>query len=201
MWIGKRFFDFFFSLIGLILLSPVFLLLAVWIKLDSKGPVFYRQIRVGRSQQNFRIHKFRSMILNADQKGLAITVGEDQRITRSGHFIRKYKLDEFAQLIDVVLGDMSLVGPRPEVPKYVGHYPEEIKKIIFSVRPGITDWASIFYKDENSILEAAKDPEKAYIEEILPKKLEYCVRYVEKASVFEDLKVLFVTVKEIFLKR
>ena len=194
MWLGKRLFDILFSLIGLVLLSPMFILLSLFIKIESQGPIFYRQVRVGRNEKLFRIHKFRSMFIDADKKGLAITVGKDPRITRVGEYIRKFKCDEFAQLIDVLLGDMSLVGPRPEVPQYVEHYPEEMRNVIFTVRPGITDLASIIYRNENDLLAKSQNPELTYINEILPEKLNLSLEYVKNASLINDLKIIFKTV-------
>ncbi len=194
MWLGKRLFDILFSLIGLVLLSPMFILLSLFIKIESQGPIFYRQVRVGRNEKLFRIHKFRSMFIDADKKGLAITVGKDPRITRVGEYIRKFKCDEFAQLIDVLLGDMSLVGPRPEVPQYVEHYPEEMRNVIFTVRPGITDLASIIYRNENDLLAKSQNPELTYINEILPEKLSLSLEYVKNASLINDLKIIFKTV-------
>lgn len=194
MWLGKRLFDILFSLFGLVLLSPVFIILGVLIKIESPGPIFYRQIRVGLNEKHFRIHKFRSMYVDSDQRGLAITVGKDPRITRIGKYIRKLKCDEFAQLIDVLIGDMSFVGPRPEVPKYVEHYPIEIRKIIFTVRPGITDLASVTYRNENDLLAQSKNPEQTYINEILPEKLKLSLIYVNNASLLSDLKIIFKTI-------
>jgi lipopolysaccharide/colanic/teichoic acid biosynthesis glycosyltransferase len=201
MWLGKRFFDFVCSLIGLIFLSPLFLIIIIWIKTDSKGPIFFRQKRVGLNEKPFFIHKFRTMQLEAESKGLQITVGIDPRITKSGHVLRKFKLDELPQLIDVVVGDMSLVGPRPEVPKYVEAYNKNTRAKIFKMRPGITDWASIKYKDENAILSRSNNPEQAYINEVLPKKLSYSESYLENASFREDLKIIFSTFLEIIRKR
>lgn len=193
--IAKRIFDLLASGFGLLVLSPVFLLIAVSIKLDSPGPVFFRQERVGRFGKVFRIHKFRTMVTNAEKKGLQITVGADARVTKTGAALRKYKLDELAQLIDVFIGDMSLVGPRPEVPKYVDHYPPESRNIILSVKPGITDWASIEYKDENEILGRASDPHKAYIEEVLPIKIGYYLDYVKNRSLIGDIRIIFATLR------
>jgi lipopolysaccharide/colanic/teichoic acid biosynthesis glycosyltransferase len=201
MWLGKRVFDLFFSLIGLILLSPIFLLIALWIKLDSKGPVFFRQKRVGLYEKPFFIYKFRTMSLDAEQKGLKITVGLDPRITKPGLVLRKYKLDEFPQLIDVILGEMSIVGPRPEVPQYVEKYPKELRAKIFKLRPGITDWASVKFKDENAILSQSSDPERTYIEEILPIKLTYYESYFHQASLAVDMRIIYLTFSEIFFKR
>lgn len=194
----KRFFDFFLSCIGLLLLAPVFLLIALAIKLDSPGPVFFRQTRVGKYGKLFSIHKFRSMTVDAPSKGLQITVGADVRITRVGCFLRKYKLDELAQLIDVFKGTMSLVGPRPEVPFYVDFYPDEIRKIVLSVKPGITDLASIEYKNENEILSKSDDPQRTYVNDVLPIKLQYYVDYVQNRSLFGDLKIIFATLLAIF---
>jgi lipopolysaccharide/colanic/teichoic acid biosynthesis glycosyltransferase len=192
----KRLFDIISSGIGLILLSPVFLLLAIWIKLDSKGPVFYRQVRVGKNGRDFKIYKFRSMRLGSDKKGLITVGGRDPRVTRSGYYIRKYKLDELPQLINVFIGDMSVVGPRPEVRKYVNLYTEEQLKVL-SVKPGITDVASIKYRNENELLEKAADPDKMYIEVIMPDKLKYNLEYIKKQSFLYDIKLAFLTVKKI----
>lgn len=189
----KRWFDLLASGLGLIALSPLLMFIALLIKLDSKGPVFFRQERVGRFGKIFRIHKFRTMITDAERKGLQITVGADARVTRVGGALRKYKLDELPQLIDVLLGDMSLVGPRPEVPRYVAFYPEETKDVVLSVRPGITDWASIEYKDENRILGLAEDPHCAYVEQVLPVKLGYYVDYVRRRTFWGDLKIILAT--------
>lgn len=188
----KRLFDIVASGLGLLVLSPLFLILAIWIKLDSKGPVFYKQIRVGRNNNDFQLFKFRSMRVGSDKKGL-ITVGErDPRITRSGYFIRKYKLDEFPQLINVFIGDMSLVGPRPEVRKYVEMYtPEQMH--VLDVRPGITDMASILYRNENELLEKAEDPDKFYVEVVMQDKLRINLEYVAKHSFWFDIKLIFKT--------
>lgn len=189
----KRWFDLLASGLGLIALSPLLMLIALLIKLDSEGPVFFRQERVGRFGKVFRIHKFRTMITDAERKGLQITVGADARVTRVGGTLRKYKLDELPQLIDVLIGDMSLVGPRPEVPRYVACYPEETKDIVLSVRPGITDRASIEYKDENRILGLAEDPHRAYVEQVLPVKLGYYINYVRRRTFLGDLKIILAT--------
>ena len=188
----KRLFDIVASGLGLLVLSPLFLILAIWIKLDSKGPVFYKQIRVGRNNNDFQLFKFRSMRVGSDKKGL-ITVGErDPRITRSGYFIRKYKLDEFPQLINVFIGDMSLVGPRPEVRKYVEMYtPEQMH--VLDVRPGITDMASILYRNENELLQKADDPDKFYVEVVMQDKLRINLEYVAKHSFWFDIKLIFKT--------
>ena len=187
-----RFFDFLFSLLGLIVLSPVFLLISLCIVSDSRGGVFYRQSRVGKDGKDFKLNKFRSMRTGADKRGL-ITVGEkDSRITRVGYFLRKYKLDELPQLINVLKGEMSLVGPRPEVRKYVDLYTPEQRKVL-SVVPGITDYASIEYVDENRILGGATDPDKVYVEEILPDKIRYNMKYIENRSLKEYFKIIFLT--------
>lgn len=194
---NKRLFDWITSSVGLLLLSPLFLLLAVWIKLDSPGPVFFRQERVGLAGRLFHIHKFRSMVIDAERRGLQITVGADVRVTRVGQWLRKYKLDELPQLLDVWLGYMSLVGPRPEVPYYVECYPEDVRDLVLSVRPGITDRASIEFKDENLILGRATDPQKAYIAEILPIKLAYYIEYVNSRSFFGDIALILKTLRAI----
>lgn len=191
-----RFFDFVLSLVGLVILAPIFIVLAVWIKIDSMGPVFYKQIRVGQNGKDFGLFKFRSMVVDADKKGLITVGGRDPRITRSGYFIRKYKLDELPQLINVLLGDMSLVGPRPEVRKYVELYTDEQQKVL-SVKPGITDYASIEYMDENEILGKSTDPEKTYIEEIMPEKIKYNMKYIKNRSLIEYFKIIFLTVLKI----
>ena len=194
--IAKRIFDFTASCLGLLLLSPFILMIWCWIKMDSKGPIFFRQRRVGKDGKEFMIHKFRSMTDNTENLG-QLTIGNDQRITRSGHFIRKYKLDELAQLIDVIQGTMSLVGPRPEVPKYMNLYPESIKNKILSVKPGITDLAAIEMIDENIILAKYNDPEKAYIDIIMPMKSEYYLKYVDSKSIILDIKIIFMTIYKI----
>ncbi|EKT0593530.1 sugar transferase [Morganella morganii] len=193
---AKRIFDFTASCLGLLLLSPFILMICCWIKMDSKGPIFFRQRRVGKDGKEFMIHKFRSMTDNTENQG-QLTIGNDKRITRSGHFIRKYKLDELAQLIDVIQGTMSLVGPRPEVPKYMNLYPESIKNKILSVKPGITDLAAIEMIDENIILAKYDDPEKAYIDIIMPMKSEYYLKYVDSKSIILDIKIIFMTIYKI----
>ena len=191
-----RFFDFILSLVGLVVLAPIFIVLAIWIKIDSKGPVFYKQVRVGQNGIDFGLFKFRSMVVDADKKGLITVGGRDPRITRSGYFIRKYKLDELPQLINVLVGDMSLVGPRPEVRKYVDLYTYEQQKVL-SVKPGITDYASIEYMDENEILGKSSDPEKTYIEEIMPEKIKYNMKYILNKNVSEYFKIIFLTLLKI----
>lgn len=191
-----RFLDIFFSFCGLLLLLPVFLILYLFIRIESKGPGFYSQIRVGKGGKDFRLYKFRSMRIGADKKGLITVGGRDSRITRVGYFIRKYKLDELPQLWNVLLGDMSLVGPRPEVRKYVDMYTEDQWKVL-SVRPGITDYASIEYVDENEILGKAIDPDKVYVEQIMPDKIRYNMKYIQSCSVWEYFKVIILTIVHI----
>lgn len=188
----KRPFDIIASGLGLLFLWPLFLFLAIWIKIDSHGPVFYRQLRVGKNGKDFRIYKFRSMRQDSDKGSLITIGGHDSRITRSGYFIRKYKLDELAQLINVFIGDMSFVGPRPEVRHYVNYYTEEQMHVL-DVRPGITDLASIKYRNENELLEKAEDPERYYIDVIMQDKLRINLEYVESHSFFNDLKFIFLT--------
>lgn len=189
----KRLMDIVISGCALLVLWPLLLLIALAIKLDDPGPVFYRQVRVGRGGREFRIFKFRTMVVDADKKGLAITVGCDSRITRVGAFLRKTKLDELAQLLNVLAGEMSFVGPRPEVPKYVGLYTPYQRQVLL-VRPGITDYASIAYRNENDLLEGAQDPERLYIEEIMPAKIELNMKYLHEISPLADLRLIFSTV-------
>lgn len=195
----KRIFDIVASSCGLLVLLPLFVVLAVWIKLDSRGPVFYRQARVGRNNKDFRLFKFRSMRVGADKQGLITVGGHDPRVTRSGYFIRKYKLDELPQLINVFIGDMSLVGPRPEVRKYVNMYtPEQMH--VLDVRPGITDMASIRYRNESELLESVEDPDRYYIDVIMQDKLRMNLAYVAKHSFWSDIRLIFKTFYEIILK-
>ena len=193
---AKRLFDIFFSLFGLILLSPLFIVLSVIILFDSKGGIFYKQIRVGKNGIDFKLYKFRSMRIGSDKKGLLTIGGKDNRITRSGYFIRKYKLDELPQLINVLIGNMSLVGPRPEVRKYVYLYSTEQLKVL-SVKPGITDYASIQYSNENELLAKSSNPEKTYIEEIMPHKLKLNMIYINEISLSTDLKIILKTIRKI----
>lgn len=195
----KRTFDLVSATAGLIVLSPVFILVAAWIKLDSPGPVFYRQIRVGRYGVPFRIHKFRTMTVNAEKAG-RLTVGADNRITKSGQLLRKYKIDELPQLIDVVLGNMSLVGPRPEVQEFIDCYPADIRKKVLSVRPGITDRASIEMVDENEILATYENPRQAYIDVVLPLKQRYYVQYVDEQGVLTDIGIILATLRKILTR-
>ncbi len=188
----KRLFDIIASGLGLVVLSPLFLIIAIWIKFDSKGPVFYRQVRVGYKNKDFRIFKFRSMRVGADKGSLVTIGGHDPRVTKSGYFIRKFKFDELPQLINVFVGDMSLVGPRPEVRHYVDYWtPEQMH--VLDVRPGITDPASIKFRNENELMEQAEDPEKFYIEVIMQEKIKLYLEYVEKHSFFYDLGLIFKT--------
>jgi lipopolysaccharide/colanic/teichoic acid biosynthesis glycosyltransferase len=188
-----RFFDLLFSVIGLILLSPLFIIISLWIKLDSSGPVFFIQTRVGRFGQDFKLFKFRSMHCKMEQSGL-LTVGErDPRITRSGFFIRKYKLDELPQLINVLLADMSIVGPRPEVRKYVNMYTEE-QKVVLLYKPGITDYASIVFRNENELLAGSGNPEDLYIRLIMPEKLRLNLEFVTDRKLSKYFKIIFLTI-------
>ena len=198
MMLAKRSFDLLFTIPGLVLLSPVFVVLAVWIKTDSPGPVFFRQERVGLKGKPFYIFKFRTMIINAEKYGRQITVGEDKRVTTSGAFLRRYKLDELPQLLNIFRGEMSLVGPRPEVPRYVKEYSTADREQVLSVLPGITDYAAIEYKDENEILGRAMDPEKAYIEEVLPVKIAYYKQYICERSLWVDFCLIVKTIRAIW---
>jgi lipopolysaccharide/colanic/teichoic acid biosynthesis glycosyltransferase len=196
----KRLFDILASGCGLLVLSPIFIIVAIWIKLDSPGPVFYRQIRVGRHNKDFRIFKFRSMRVGSDKGSLVTIGGRDPRVTRSGYFIRKFKIDELPQLINVFTGDMSLVGPRPEVRHYVNYWtPEQMR--VLDVRPGITDPASIRFRNENELLEKAQDPERYYIDVIMQEKIKLYLEYVEKSSFWYDIKLIFQTFKVIITER
>ena len=191
-----RFCDIVLSCLGLLLLSPLFVVVAVWIVIDNPGPIFYRQMRVGKDGKDFGLLKFRSMRIGADKESL-ITIGEhDSRITRAGYYIRKYKLDELPQLWNVLTGDMSLVGPRPEVRRYVDMYTDEQRQVL-TVRPGITDYASIEYIDENRILAQAEDPDRTYIEEIMPAKIAMNMRYIEHQTLGEYMKIIFLTLAKI----
>jgi len=191
-----RFFDILFSFIGLIILSPLFVVVYICVVLSSKGGGFYVQSRVGKNGEDFNLYKFRSMRIGADRSGLITVGGRDSRVTRIGYFIRKFKLDELPQLLNVLKGDMSFVGPRPEVRKYVNMYTPEQRKVL-SVRPGITDYASIEYIDENAILGSASDPDKAYIEQIMPDKIKYNMKYINHQTIGEYFKVIFLTLGKI----
>lgn len=199
--IAKRIFDLVLGISGLLVLMPLFLVTAAMIKLDSPGPVLFTQSRVGKNQRLFKIYKFRTMTVDQDSKSLKITPSSDKRITRTGKYLRKFKLDELPQLINVILGEMSLVGPRPEVPEYVAHWPEDARKIILSVPPGITDYASLEFQDEGRILAESNYPEKKYIEQILPIKVEYYLRYVRERNILVDLSLVLRTVYLIFRPR
>lgn len=192
----KRLFDIIASGLGLLIFSPFFLILAIWIKLDSKGPVFYRQVRVGKGNKDFRIFKFRSMRVGSDKGSLVTIGGRDPRVTRSGYYIRKFKLDELPQLINVFVGDMSLVGPRPEVRHYVDYWTEEQSHVL-DVRPGITDPASIKFRNENELMEQAEDPEDYYINVIMQEKLKLYLEYVNHHSFWGDIKLIFQTLAAI----
>jgi lipopolysaccharide/colanic/teichoic acid biosynthesis glycosyltransferase len=192
----KRAFDIFFSFIGILILFPFFLIISLLIILDSRGGIFYKQIRVGKNNSDFYLLKFRSMRTDADKKGLLTVGGHDPRITRMGYYLRKYKIDELPQLLNVLKGDMSLVGPRPEVRKYVSLYNNEQKKVL-SVQPGITDYASIEYSNENEILGKAENPEQVYIDEIMPAKLQLNLKYIAEKSIATDFKIIFRTLRKI----
>lgn len=189
----KRIFDLVCSTLGLIILSPVLIGIAIKIKAGSDGPVFFRQIRVGEKGKEFEILKYRTMVVDAEKLGKQITVGNDNRITKIGAFLRKYKLDELPQLINVFKGDMSLVGPRPEVPRYVNLYNEEQKKVL-EVKPGITDLASIRYRDENDLLGGVENPEEFYINTIMPDKLALNLEYISKNNMFFDIYIILKTI-------
>lgn len=192
MW--KRFFDFITSLIVLIFFSPLFLILCILIKKDSEGPVFYRQVRIGKNGKPFRIFKFRTMVNNADKSGVTSTKSDDIRITKMGRFIRKYNLDELAQFINVLKGEMSIVGPRPEIPYYVNMFTEK-EEIILSVKPGITDWACIWNPDESKLLAGSDDPDRDYLEKIRPEKIRLQLKYVKEHSFWIDFKIMLMTLK------
>ncbi len=191
--ITKRIFDFIISLVGIIILLPIFILVSIAIKLDSKGSILFLQKRVGRYGKEFNIYKFRTMVTDAERLGKQITIGKDNRITKVGAFLRKFKIDELPQLFNVLKGDMSLVGPRPEVPKYVALYNEDQKKVL-DVRPGITDIASLRYKDENDILGEVDNPEDYYINVIMKDKLNLNLEYIEKGNVFFDIYLIVKTI-------
>jgi lipopolysaccharide/colanic/teichoic acid biosynthesis glycosyltransferase len=198
----KRLFDFFASSIGLVILSPAFFLLAIAIKLTSPGSVFYRGVRIGRAGIPFKIYKFRSMVADAERRGAASTSNSDMRVTAVGRFIRRFKFDEFSQLINVFLGDMSLVGPRPEVQKFVDMYTEE-ERLILSIRPGITDWSSIKFHNEGDIIEASgiADADEAYAKLIRPEKLRLQLKYVRERTLLVDMKIIVCTILTIFSTR
>lgn len=192
----KRLFDIIFSLLGLISISPILLMVAILIKQEDGGPIFYKGIRVGKNGIPFKMFKFRTMVVNADKIGGPSTADDDPRLLKVGKLIRKYKLDEIPQLINVLKGDMSLVGPRPEVPHYVNMFTEEEKEIL-SVRPGITDWASLWNSDEGAILAGSSDPEKTYMEKIWPEKKRLQLKYVKEHSFLTDIKIILLTILKI----
>lgn len=192
----KRFFDILISFLGLMVLAPIFIMISIWIKFDSKGSVFFRQERVGRYGETFRIHKFRTMKTDSETRG-RLTIGDDQRVTQSGKFLRKFKVDELPQLFDVLLGDMSLVGPRPEVQEFIDCYPEGIRNVVLSVRPGITDQASIEMVDENVILGKYRDSRQAYIDVVLPLKQKFYLEYIENQNMLLDLILIYRTLVKI----
>ena len=190
--------DFLFSILGLIILLPFLFLIGFIIKMSSRGPILYKQSRVGLNGVEFSVYKFRSMRLNSDKLSLITVGGRDPRVTPIGYYLRKFKLDELPQLINVLIGNMSLVGPRPELKKYVDLYTEEQKRVL-TIRPGITDWASINYRDENELLGQSTDPEKYYIEKVMPDKLKFNLIYIENYSIVEYFKIIFITLWHIVL--
>lgn len=194
----KRLFDLFFVIPGLIFLSPILLIIALTIKLRDGGNVLFKQVRVGKKGEHFKVLKFRTMVLNAESLGNKVTTGDDPRITPIGKTLRKYKLDELPQLINVLKGEMSLVGPRPEVPEYVEFYPEEMRNIVLSVPPGMTDMASIEFVNENDLLSGSADPVSDYKNKVLPIKLDYYVKYVNERSLWLDFNLVLKTVAAIF---
>jgi len=197
--VAKRWFDILCSLIGLLLLAPILLAIAIIIKLDSKGPILFIQGRVGKNNKDFHIYKFRTMKLQSESKGLLTLGNHDSRITKVGYFLRRYKIDEFPQLFNILKGDMSFVGPRPELRYYVNFYNEDDLKI-FAVRPGITGLASLKYRNEVELLKAADDPENFFIKTIIPDKLKYNKEYIKKRNFFFDLKLIFITIIQVLTK-
>lgn len=195
----KRLFDIFFSFIGLLILLPLFVIVAILIKIDSSGSVFFIQERIGKNFKPFNLYKFRTMIVDASQKGFSITAGGDSRITKIGRFLRKTKIDELPQLINVLKGEMSFVGPRPEMQKYVEIFKEEYKEIL-KVKPGITDTASLNYRDEESVLKDKENPEEYYINVLLPEKIKLSKEYIKSASLTFDLKLIFLTLFKLFIR-
>lgn len=195
---GKRLLDIIVSLISIILLLPIFVVIAILIKLDTKGPIFYIQQRVGRDFKKFGLYKFRTMVANADKIGPLVTKDRDPRITRVGYYLRKWKLDELPQFFNVLKGDMSLVGPRPEVERYIDLFRDEYK-VILSIKPGITDYATIHFRDEEDIIAQFEDVEKGYTEIVLPKKIELYKKYIEEISLMTDIKILFLTFLKVLI--
>ena len=200
MRMAKRIFDILFSIVGLILFSPLLLTICILIKLEGGGPVFYRGVRVGKNGTLFRIYKFRSMVVNAEKIGGSSTADDDPRITKIGKFVRKYKLDELPQLINVLKGEMSFVGPRPEVQHYVNMFTKEEKSIL-TVSPGITDWASLWNSDEGAILAGSPDPERTYMEEIRPEKIRLQLKYVKERSFFTDISIILQTISKVIKRK
>lgn len=193
----KRLFDIAFATLALLLLCPLLLAVALWVRLDSPGPVFFRQQRVGQGGRPFGIYKFRTMRTDAEALGPQITVGRDARITRAGAWLRRAKVDELPQFLNVLRGDMSVVGPRPEVPRYVAQYPADVRATVLSIRPGITDLASIEFRDESALLARSTDPERTYVEQILPAKLRHAQQYVRTRSLWLDLRIIALTVRAV----
>lgn len=190
----RRIFDLVLALTGLVVLGPLFVYITIWIKLDTPGPVFFRQLRVGQYGRGFRILKFRTMIHDAEKSGRYFTVDDDPRITRPGKFLRKYKLDELPQLVNVVLGEMSLVGPRPQIPAHMAEYPKGLMNLVLSVPPGLTGFASLAYINESEILKTVENPERYYKEELIPDKLRYYIKDVYERNLWLDFKLIFLTV-------
>lgn len=195
---AKRIFDFIFSSLGFLILIPIILLVTIMIKLDSKGPVFYRGERVGKKGKVFRIFKFRTMVPNAEEIGGSSTAADDSRLTKISGFLKKYQIDELPQLINVIKGEMSLVGPRPEVKNYIDMLSEDERKTILSVSPGMTDFASLWNFHESEVLKGSQDPEKTYLEKIRPKKIELQLKYVKERNLWLDIKLIFKTIFKIF---
>ncbi|MFQ3549189.1 MAG: sugar transferase [Armatimonadota bacterium] len=196
MTLAKRLFDLFWSILGLIIIFPLLIIVSILIKIDDKGPIFFRQERVGYKGKPFKMWKFRTMVVNAEKKGLQLTIGKDPRITRVGNLLRKSKIDELPQLFNVIAGEMSLVGPRPEVPYYVAMYDDNQRKVL-DIMPGITDPSSIEYRDESELLSKSDDSERTYIEEIMPEKIRLNLEYAQKANVFRDFVVIVKTLLKI----
>ena len=195
----KRVFDIFFSLLGLVVLSPLLLIVAIWIKLSTKEKVFYKQVRMGQNLRLFEIYMFQTMVPDADKMGPLVTVGEDPRVTKPGKFLRKYKIDELPQLFNVLKGDMSFVGPRPEVPKYLPYYTNEQLKL-FKIKPGITDYASIEFRDEEEYLSENQDKPNFYEEVLLPRKLRYSLRYLTNYSIIKDITIILLTILSVIFE-
>jgi len=196
----KRIFDVLVSILALVLASPIIVIASIWILADSPGPILFRQMRVGKDGLEFEILKFRTMRSNAEQSGPQITVADDSRVTRSGKILRDLKIDELPQFINVLRGEMSVVGPRPEVPRYVAYYPQEIRELVLSVRPGITDRASIIFRDESALLDSSEDPHERYVDEILPSKIAHYVEYSRTHTFFGDLRIIGGTILAILGK-